>query len=149
MSRQNIMLIILGLLFIYLILDYTIFQKSRTIEIQRKAQIAENPAEKRMSEIISINTIVPYLDLDNKIDFGHRWNKDIFAKKEEKSVSPTAGGFFNLSGISATRFGNTAIINSEIYSEGDDIKGYKIKIIHSDRVVLYKGGKTIILTLDE
>jgi len=148
-NRQKILLIILGILLVYLLLDYTILQKARTIETQRKAQIAENPAAKRIAKIQSINTIVPNLETGNKTNNKYNWDKDIFSKKEDKSVSPTASGFFNLSGISATRFGNTAIINDEIYGEGDSVKGYDIKTIHRDRVILYKGGKTITLTLDE
>jgi len=54
-------------------------------------------------------------------------------------------GDFLLQGIIYSPGGSQVVINNEVYKEGDNVEGYKIKRIDAYRVIFEKNGEEFIL----
>lgn len=68
-----------------------------------------------------------------------------FSVKNEKFLVEK---MFNLKAILYNPNSKKAYINDDLYTEGDQIDGYKVKAIFVDYVILSKGNKDYILKLD-
>ena len=134
-KREKIILYVVG--FIILIISYdlisTIFFDYSTYPIQKK--------EKRLivdkSEIIAKEIGPISLSMES-------WGKDIFYNRSYKYKS-----WFNLTGITRFEDVNKAIINGNILHEKDKIKGFTIKKIANDYVILNKNKHTVTLKIKE
>jgi hypothetical protein len=72
------------------------------------------------------------------------WGKDIFYNRSYKYKS-----WFNLTGITRFEDVNKAIINGNILHEKDKIKGFTIKKIANNFVILKKNKHTVTLKIKE
>ena len=134
-KREKTILYVVG--FIILIISYdlisTIFFDYSTYPIQKK--------EKRSifdkSEIIAKEIGPISLSMES-------WGKDIFYNRSYKYKS-----WFNLTGITRFEDVNKAIINGNILHEKDKIKGFTIKKIANDYVILKKNKHTVTLKIKE
>ena len=134
-KREKIILYVVG--FIILIISYdlisTIFFDYSTDPIQKK----EKRSIVDKSEIIAKETGPISLSMES-------WGKDIFYNRSYKYKS-----WFNLTGITRFEDVNKAIINGNILHEKDKIKGFTIKKIANDYVILNKNKHTVTLKIKE
>ena len=134
-KREKTILYVVG--FIILIISYdlisTIFFDYSTDPIQKK----EKRSIVDKSEIIAKETGPISLSMES-------WGKDIFYNRSYKYKS-----WFNLTGITRFEDVNKAIINGNILHEKDKIKGFTIKKIANDYVILNKNKHTVTLKIKE
>ena len=134
-KREKIILYVVG--FIILIISYdlisTIFLEYSTSPIQKK----EKRSISDKSEIIAKETGPISLSIES-------WGKDIFYNRSYKYKS-----WFNLTGITRFEDVNKAIINGNILHEKDKIKGFTIKRIANNYVILKKNKHTVTLKIKE
>lgn len=134
-KREKIILYVVG--FIILIISYDlisiIFFDYSTYPIQKK----EKQSISDKSEIIAKETGPISLSIES-------WGKDIFYNRSYKYKS-----WFNLTGITRFEDVNKAIINGNILHEKDKIKGFTIKKIANDYVILNKNKHTVTLKIKE
>ena len=134
-KREKIILYVVG--FIILIISYDlisiIFFDYSTYSIQKK----EKQSISDKSEIIAKETGPISLSIES-------WGKDIFYNRSYKYKS-----WFNLTGITRFEDVNKAIINGNILHEKDKIKGFTIKKIANDYVILNKNKHTVTLKIKE
>lgn len=132
--REKIILYIIS--FIILIISYDLisntFFDNSTQPIQKEQQ---SIAEKR--KIIAKETEPISLSINS-------WGKDIFYNRSYKYKS-----WFNLTGITRFEDVNKAIINGNILHEKDKIKGFTIKRIANNYVILKKNKHTVTLKIKE
>ena len=132
--REKIILYIIS--FIILIISYDLisntFFDNSTQPIQKKEQqsIAEKKIIAKETEPISLSI--------------NSWGKDIFYNRSYKYKS-----WFNLTGITRFEDVNKAIINGNILHEKDKIKGFTIKRIANNYVILKKNKHTVTLKIKE
>ena len=133
--REKIILYIIS--FIILIISYDLisntFFDNSTQPIQKKEQ--QLITEKR--KIIAKETEPISLSINS-------WGKDIFYNRSYKYKS-----WFNLTGITRFEDVNKAIINGNILHEKDKIKGFTIKRIANNYVILKKNKHTVTLKIKE
>ena len=133
--REKIILYIIS--FIILIISYDLISNTffdNSIQpIQKKEQ--QSIAEKR--KIIAKETEPISLSINS-------WGKDIFYNRSYKYKS-----WFNLTGITRFEDVNKAIINGNILHEKDKIKGFTIKRIANNYVILKKNKHTVTLKIKE
>jgi len=134
-GREKIILCIVG--FIILIISFdvilTIFFDYSTQPVQRKKEWSITDK----NEIIAKETKPISLSIKS-------WGKDIFYNRSYKYKS-----WFNLTGITRFEDVNKAIINGNILHEKDKIKGFTIKKIANDYVILKKNKHTVTLKIKE
>ena len=134
-KREKTILYVVG--FIILIISYdlisTIFFDYSTYPIQKK----EKRSISDKSEIIAKEIGPISLSMES-------WGKDIFYNRSYKYKS-----WFNLTGITRFEDVNKAIINGNILHEKDKIKGFTIKKIANDYVILNKNKHTVTLKIKE
>ena len=134
-KREKIILYVVG--FIILIISYDlisiIFFDYSTYSIQKK----EKQSISDKSEIIAKETGPISLSIES-------WGKDIFYNRSYKYKS-----WFNLTGITRFEDVNKAIINGNILHEKDKIKGFTIKRIANNYVILKKNKHTVTLKIKE
>jgi len=134
-KREKIILYVVG--FIILIISYDlisiIFFDYSTYPIQKK----EKQSISDKNEIIAKETGPISLSIES-------WGKDIFYNRSYKYKS-----WFNLTGITRFEDVNKAIINGNILHEKDKIKGFTIKKIANDYVILKKNKHTVTLKIKE
>ena len=133
-KREKIILYVVG--FIILIISYDLisiifFDYSYPIQKKEKQSISDK------SEIIAKETGPISLSIES-------WGKDIFYNRSYKYKS-----WFNLTGITRFEDVNKAIINGNILHEEDKIKGFTIKKIANDYVILNKNKHTVTLKIKE
>ncbi len=132
--REKIILYIISLIILiisYDLISNTFFDNS-TQPIQKEQQ---SIAEKR--KIIAKETEPISLSINS-------WGKDIFYNRSYKYKS-----WFNLTGITRFEDVNKAIINGNILHEKDKIKGFTIKRIANNYVILKKNKHTVTLKIKE
>lgn len=132
--REKIILYIISLIILiisYDLISNTFFDNS-TQPIQKEQQ---SIAEKR--KIIAKETEPISLSINS-------WGKDIFYNRSYKYKS-----WFNLTGITRFEDVNKAIINGNILLEKDKIKGFTIKRIANNYVILKKNKHTVTLKIKE
>ena len=133
--REKIILYIIS--FIILIISYdlistTFFDNSiQPIQKKEKRSIVDK------SEIIAKEIGPISLSMES-------WGKDIFYNRSYKYKS-----WFNLTGITRFEDVNKAIINGNILHEKDKIKGFTIKRIANNYVILKKNKHTVTLKIKE
>ncbi len=72
------------------------------------------------------------------------WGKDVFHNR-----SNTYESWFKLTGITRFENGYKAIINENIFLEGDRVRGFTLKKISANRVILKRGKYRVTLKLDK
>ena len=141
LNRQGILLILLGIVLIYFILDYTVFNKKAGIpETSIRNNLNDNADAKSLTQINLINKMIPKSS-NKEIPAYVSWGRDIFTEGTSMEQKTVAAVFFSLTGISTSERGNTAIINGDIFTESMKINGYTVHTISDSRVVLKKKGK--------
>ncbi len=66
--------------------------------------------------------------------------------KDKKAV--LIENLFELKAVIYNPNSKKAYINNELYTEGDLLDGYKIKLIDPDKVILTKDGKDFVLKIE-
>ena len=122
-----------------LIVCYAIFETSKSFFNQpsREVKILSYNNESMTSEQRETSIDKKQLDVDS-------WGRDIFHDR-----SKIYNGWFNLTGI--TRFENhyRAIINGKILKKMDQVRGFTLKRITDDRVLLTRDEFRVTLKLEK
>ena len=147
------MLGVLGLLVVFAILYYTVWN----VPPGDVPQATVDPTQDPMMKIIAVRGAIPKIPTE-AVEEKYEWGKDLFAttmtievaelpeKREPEKREPEKQ--YNLTGIEFSKPSSaSAIINGELVRIGDTLNDYKIIEITQNGVVLYGNGKRLPLTL--
>ena len=135
--REKIILIIVGLIILTISVDSYL---NLFFKFNKNAIISSN-----QNRITNYNNNEELIKKIKPIELSaNSWGDDIFYNRSYKYKN-----WFNLTGITQFEDGNKAIINGNILHEKDKIKGFTIKKIANNYVLLKRSKHTVTLKIKE
>jgi type II secretory pathway component PulC len=152
MNREKILLGVLGLLVVFAILYYTVWNvpppNASHFALVSDPSAAPPPPDP-MKKIDSVRGAIPKIPTE-AVEEKYEWDKDLFATTMTIEEAELPEQRFHLTGIffTDTSTSSLAIINGEPVRIGDTFEGYEIIEITRNRVILYGNRESLILTLE-